>query len=384
MVTGPDARIARPLLFVALSLLTSLTGVTQALASQQRRVALSTTCLTRAALARLSNAELATMTLVDPVDEGSVATLAPEVTSGIGGIILLGSDATPALGAQLRVLLRSAPSGRAPFVMVDEEGGTVQRLWSLVGTVPAARTMGSTMTPSAIHALAVALGRKMRALNVTMDLAPVVDLDAGAGPSATDADGTRSFSVHASVTTPDALAFATGLLASGVVPVLKHFPGLGGATGNTDLEKASTIAYGGISSGPLQPFAAGVKAGLPAIMISNAQVPGLTSLPASLSQTVISGLLRHELGFSGLVISDSLTAIAISQSGFSLSSAVVDSIKAGSDEILFNATAGAVKQENAILVAAIVGAMAKGVLSRARLLDAVLNQERAKALVGVC
>lgn len=381
---GPGARAVRPLVLVALAAVTTLSCAPHAFGVQKLGVVTPTKCLTRAELDRLSNAQLAMMTLVDPIDEGAVASVAPEVASGIGGIILLGSDATPALGAELRTLLQHAPPGRSPFVMVDEEGGAVQRLLPVIGAMPAARTMGATMTPRAIRALAVRFGRRMRALGITMDLAPVVDLDAGAGPSATNADGTRSFSVHASVTTPDSLAFADGLLAAGVVPVLKHFPGLGGATGNTDLERAATVAYRGLKSPALQPFVAGVAAGMPAVMISNAEVPGLTSLPASLSRYVVTGVLRHQMGFSGLVISDSLSALSIVQSGFSLKSAAVDAIVAGADEILFNAAGPTLARENSLLVAAMVDAIASGVLQRSRLLSAARDQERAKVLVGVC
>lgn len=378
------APAARPLLRTALAAIAVIGAFGAASATASRASSRTTSCTTRAQLARLSTAQLAEMSLVDPVDEGAVATLAPEVASGIGGIILLGSDATPALGAQLRALLRQAPKGRAPFVMVDEEGGSVQRLLNVVGPIPAARTMGTTMTPSAIRSLASSLGRKMRALGITMDLAPVVDLDAGPGPNATDADGTRSFSLNPAVTTPDALAFAQGLLSSGVVPVLKHFPGLGGASGNTDLEKASTVPYGGRSSAPLRPFAAGIAAGLPAVMISNAQVPKLTTLPATLSSTLVTGLLRRQMGFAGLVITDSLTALSISQSGFSLPAATSDALAAGSDEVLFNAAPGALVKENATLVTAISTAVSRGSLSRTRLLAAALDQERAKALVAAC
>jgi beta-N-acetylhexosaminidase len=324
------------------------------------------------------------VTIVDPVDEAAVATLAPQVKSGIGGIILSGSDGTPALGTQLSALKKLAPSGRAPFVMVDEEGGSVQRLLSLVGNVPAARTMGATMTPAAIEQLALRLGVKMRALGITMDLAPVVDLDAGAGPNSTDADGTRSFSLDPTVTGNDALAFAKGLLAAKVLPVLKHFPGLGGATGNTDLARASTEPYAGVNSAAIAPFRVAIRAGMPAVMISNAQVPRLTSLPAGLSGAVVTSLLRGQLGFSGLVLTDSLSADSIPQSGFSLRAAAVAAIQAGADEVLFNALPADVATDNAAISAALVQAVATAKLPRARLIAAARDADHAKAEVGAC
>jgi beta-N-acetylhexosaminidase len=324
------------------------------------------------------------MTIVDPVDAGNVSSLSTAVASGIGGIILFGTDATPALGNQLRQLLALAPSGRAPFVMVDEEGGAVQRLISVVGNVPSARTMGQTMNPAAINALARSLGKKMRQLGVTMDLAPVLDLDGRPGPSATNSDGTRSFSPDPGIASADGLAFAKGLLASGVLPVLKHFPGLGGATGNTDLERAATKAYVGPKTSGLQPFSAALAAGMPAVMIANATVPGLTAIPASLSPAAIDGLLRKQLGFSGLVISDSLTAVSISASGYSLPVAALAAIRAGTDEVLFNALPNQIASYNSAIVNALVSAVSSKRLSRLRLVQAALHAQSAKALINAC
>ena len=335
-------------------------------------------------IASMTTTQLARMTIVDPVDAGAVETLSTAVKSGIGGIILFGSDATPGLGAQLARLIHLAPAGRAPFVMVDEEGGTVQRLLSVVGNVPSARTMGATMSAAQIKQLATALGSRMRKLGITMDLAPVLDLDAAPGPNATDADGTRSFSANPAVTTPDALAFAKGLLQAHVLPVLKHFPGLGGASGNTDLARASTLPYGGVNSAPLIPFRSAIRAGMPAVMISNAQVPRLSAVPAGLSPQVVTSLLRRQLGFSGLVLTDSLSADSIPLSGFSLTAASVAALRAGADELLFNATATALSTDNAAITAAIVAAVASRQLTRARLIEAVDDAQRAKAKVGAC
>jgi beta-N-acetylhexosaminidase len=341
-------------------------------------------CLSAAQVSRLATRRLARLVIVDPVDEGDVGALSSEVGSGIGGVILLGSDATPALGTELRHLLALAPAGRLPFVMVDEEGGAVQRLASAIGQVPAARTMGQTLTPAAIEVLAKSVGAKLRDLGVTMDLAPVLDLDGAAGPNATDADGTRSFSASGSIATADGLAFARGLLSSGILPVLKHFPGLGGATGNTDLGPAATKPYVGIDTPGVQPFSAAIRAGAPAVMVANASVPGLTSKPASLSRSVITGLLREKLGFSGLVLTDSLTVPSITAAGYSLPEAALAALRAGADEVLFNAEPGDVAADNAEIQAAIVHAVVHNKLSRARLIQAVSIAEAAKVEVAAC
>src|SRR5947209_6367769 len=149
-------------------------------------------CTTAGVLATWSVQRLAAQTVVVPVDESGVATATPEVAAGAGGVILFGSSAPADLGAALATLARTAPGGVAPLVMSDEEGGAIQRMANLVGAMPAARQMAATMSAAQIQALATQAGARMRSAGVTMDLAPVLDLDAGAGPSATDPDGTRS------------------------------------------------------------------------------------------------------------------------------------------------------------------------------------------------
>jgi beta-N-acetylhexosaminidase len=340
--------------------------------------------LSSAQLAALSTRRLARLTIVDPVDEGDAAALSSEVRSGIGGVILLGSDATPALGAALQRLLSVAPAGRVPFVMLDEEGGSVQRLAATLGDVPSARAMGATMTPAAIESLARGVGTKLRSVGVTMDLAPVLDLDAAPGPNATDADGTRSFSAKAATAATDGLAFARGLLSAGIVPVLKHFPGLGGATGNTDLGPAATKAYRGVGTPGVRPFSAAIRAQAPAVMIANATVPGLTRRPASLSRSVITGLLRDKLGFSGLVLTDSLTVPSITAAGYSLPEAAVAALRAGADEVLFNAVPARVAPDNAEIVTAILRAVARHRLSRVRLIQAAEDGQVAKGIAAAC
>src|SRR5262245_6629877 len=177
----------------------------------------------------------------------------------------------------------------------------------------------------------------MKANGITMDLAPVLDLDGRPGPSATNPDGTRSFSPVEKVAEADGLAFARGLRAAGVVPVVKHFPGLGGASGNTDSVAAKTLPWSTLKGDGLRPFAAAVAAGLPAVMTSNASIPGLTTLPASLSPTATTTVLREQLHFSGLIITDSLSATAIRSAGYTVPAASVKALGAGADMVLFNA-----------------------------------------------
>jgi beta-N-acetylhexosaminidase len=211
----------------------------------------------------------------------------------------------------------------------------------------------------------------------------VLDVDSGAGPNADDPDGTRSFSARVPIAATDGVAFAVGLERAGVVPVVKHFPGLGGASGNTDLRSADTLAWATLEKGGLVPFENAVMAHLPAVMVSNAIVPGLTSIPASVSPTAVTGVLRHELGFSGLVLSDSLSALAIRDAGYSVPAAAVAALRAGVDMVLFNSATSLLSTTTASIVTAITTAVADEHLARSRLVEAASHVLVAKG-VSLC
>jgi beta-N-acetylhexosaminidase len=210
----------------------------------------------------------------------------------------------------------------------------------------------------------------MAAHRVTMNLAPVLDLDDRPGPSATNPDGTRSFGVDPAVARTYGLAFADGMRAGGVVPVVKHFPGLGHATANTDVAPAWTRPWSVLKRKGLRPFRAAVRAGLPAVMVSTARVPGLTRKPATLSRSVVHGVLRRRLGFDGLVVTDSLSGGAVSGAGFSVRRAAVRALDVGADLVLFGAAPRDVAATTDRVVRAIVRAVRSGDLPIGRLRDA--------------
>jgi beta-N-acetylhexosaminidase len=321
---------------------------------------------------------LAQQTIVVPVNEGDVGSVRSEVAAGTGGVILFGSSAPANLGAVIQALKATAPGGIAPFVMTDEEGGAVQRMANLVGEVPSARQMAATLAARQIQLLAASLGSRLRAAGVTVDLAPVLDLDAGPGPNDVDADGTRSFSAVEPIAAADGLAFATGLQAGGVFPVVKHFPGLGGATANTDVRPASTKPWSELQQSGLLPFATAAQAELPAVMVANASVPGLSNLPASISSAVIGDVLRGKLGFHGLVLTDSLSAGALADAGYSVPQASVAALRAGADMVLFTADPKQVAAVSSSIVGAIAVAVMSGQLNRDQLVGAVQHVLAAK------
>ncbi|HEY7812437.1 MAG TPA: glycoside hydrolase family 3 N-terminal domain-containing protein, partial [Nakamurella sp.] len=293
-------------------------------------------CTEAAAVARWPLARRAAQLVVVPALDGQLRQLGSPISAGVGGVLLLGSSTPTDLAAQVGAANRLAPTPL--MVMADEEGGGVQRLAELVESLPWARQMAATWTPAQVQAAAVRTARQMQAVGVTVDLAPVLDVDGGDGPNASNPDGLRSFSADPTTVVRYGTAFADGLLQGGVTPVVKHFPGLGGATANTDYGPADTRRLAELRATGLVPFRAAVAAGAPAVMISNAAVPGLTTLPASISPAAVQTLLRDELGFHGLVLTDSLSAGSVSAAGYGIVRAAVAAVEAGADMVLFGST----------------------------------------------
>src|SRR5438477_1758565 len=116
-----------------------------------------------------------------------------------------------------------------------------------------------------------------------------------------------------------------------------------------------------------RPIKSAIASNVPAVRVANAAVPRLTTQPASMSPTVINGILRGQLGFQGLVITDSLSAVALSASGYTVPSAAVAALGAGADMVLYNAAPSTVATVTSQTVSAIVGAVNTGTLNRAAL-----------------
>ena len=313
--------------------------------------------------------QLANETIVVPVNAMNIGSMGPEARAGFGGMLLLGATAPATLSTVLVKLQSLTPEKYSMMVMTDEEGGGVERLTNVVGTFPWAQTMGKNLTPAQITAIGLRIGTALNAVGVNTDLAPVLDVDGRAQyPGEANPDGYRSFSGAAAVAATDGTAFMTGLAQANETSVVKHFPGLGGSTRNTDYGPARTLAWSALQKSGLVPFERAIARGATAIMLSNASVPGLTPLPSSISPAVVNEL-RNVLGFKGLIVTDSLGAGALSALHLSVSAAAVKALEAGADQVLYGpAAAPAPTLAAANLVAsAIVNAVNAGTLSRATL-----------------
>jgi len=321
-----NVRVLGGALLVA-SLLAAIATLTSATAST---AAANLACANQV-VSKWSVPRLANETIAVSINAGNIGALGPAARAGYGGILLVGSTAPAHFAAIVATLQRETPEKYAMLVMTDEEGGGVQRLANLLVSAPWAQTMGKNLTPAQITAEGKKVGLAMMAAGVNADLAPVLDVDGRAVyPGATNPDGYRSFGGVPTKVASDGVAFMNGLQDAGVTAVIKHFPGLGGSTGNTDFGAAATVPWATLKTTALVPFNAAIRGGATAVMVSNATVPGLSSLPSSISRVVIQ-FLRQQLGFSGLIMTDSLGAGALSVRHLSVPAASVKALEAGVD-----------------------------------------------------
>jgi beta-N-acetylhexosaminidase len=258
-------------------------------------------------------------------------TLLARVAAGqVGGVILLGrywtSDSLVA-GATGELQSTACRAGAPLLVGVDQEGGAVRRLPWAAPTLAAAH-MATTDTA---RGQALAAARALRAAGIGIDFAPVADV-AVAGSFL----GTRAFGTDPSSVAPLASAFVSGMQSGGVAATAKHFPGLGSAIESTDDRPVTIGRSAAFLQARLVPFRWAIAAGAKLVMVSSASYPALdpAGTPAVFSRPIVTGLLRGELGFGGVVVTDALDAPAASRTPH----AAARAIAAGVDLLLYSRT----------------------------------------------
>jgi len=260
-------------------------------------------------------------------------------------------------------------------VSVDEEGGRVSRLSSLIGSSPSARVLAQTQTPDQVYQLALDRGRRMRNLGITIDLAPVVDVT---DAPADTVIGDRSFSADPAMVTTYAGAYAHGLRDAGLLPVLKHFPGHGRGSGDSHAGGVVTPPLADLQDVDLVPYRTLVTQAPVGVMIGHLQVPGLTgSDPASLSPDAV-GLLRNGTGyggppFDGPVFTDDLSSMKAISDRLGVADAVLEALQAGADTALWVTTT-----EVPAVLDRLESAVAGGELSMTNVDASVLRMAAAK------
>ncbi|MGW4249160.1 glycoside hydrolase family 3 N-terminal domain-containing protein [Nocardia sp. NPDC004722] len=260
-------------------------------------------------------------------------------TEQIGGIFV-GSWTDKAMLAQHQIDTVQKASRTPLMVTIDEEGGRVSRAKDLIGVAPAARVVAQTMSPDEFYTFSLDRAKKLKALGVTVDFAPDVDVSSEPDDAVI---GDRSFSDDPDVVVQYAGAFIRAMNDAGVGSVMKHFPGHGSGSGDSHTGAVQTPPLDQMQTKDLVPFRKLVDSGA-AVMVGHLDVPGLTTpnVPASISPQAMA-LLRQGTGygaapFDGVIFTDDLGGMAAITKRMSIEDAVEAALIAGADNALWITT----------------------------------------------
>ncbi|MGW4758512.1 glycoside hydrolase family 3 N-terminal domain-containing protein [Streptomyces chartreusis] len=257
------------------------------------------------------------------------ALLREETGSGSGRI---GKDAVTS-AAGMRAVTRAASGDAVPLpllVSVNQEGGRLNAFdWPQVAQLPGSMALGAAGAEDLAEHAGAVTGGQLRAVGVTWNLAPVCDLAAWPSRSAV---GTRAFGSDPDQVSRLVGAFVRGLQGAGVAATAKHFPGLGGVA--VDPHHAAPVVDD-LADGALAPFRAAVRAGVACVMVGSHTVRAIEDRPALASPRVIS-VLRDDLGFDGLVVSENLSIPAVHEPLGGLAHAAVAAVAAGVDLVMLD------------------------------------------------
>jgi beta-N-acetylhexosaminidase len=292
----------------------------------------------------------------------------------LGGIILFTRNVeSPEQVADLAAEARHLAVDVPMWVGVDQEGGRVARMKSPMTEWPAMRTLGRADDEALAGRFAAALARELRAVGISIDFAPVLDVLTSANNPAI---GDRSLGDRPDRVARLGAAIVSALQEGGVAACGKHFPGHGDTTVDSHLdlpivehppERLREIDF--------PPFRAAIGAGVTGVMTGHLLVPAFDEAnPATLSRRIVTGLLREELGFDGLVFTDDLDMKAIS-GRMTRERAVVAAVNAGCDVVLL---CGSDCASHASALEALVRAVEQEEIPRAQVDDSVARQRRAK------
>jgi beta-N-acetylhexosaminidase len=276
---------------------------------------------------------------------GFAGTTAPDwlrrrLGEGLGGVVLFGRNVVD--DEQVAALTAALRAERDDVVVgIDEEGGDVTRLDVATGSfVPGPLALGAADDPELTTAVAAALGERLAACGVTVNLAPCADLTLAAQDPII---GVRAFGSDPAKASPHVAAYVTGLQKYGVAACAKHFPGHGAATEDSHVALPvlpRTVEE--LREIELVPFAAAIGAGVRAIMSGHLVVRAWGDEPATLNRVALTDVLRGELGFTGAVITDALEMGAVSGAygrHDGLGTAAVRSLAAGADALCIGGAA---------------------------------------------
>lgn len=291
----------------------------------------------------------------------------------VGGLLLSAGNMTS--GEQLAALTAALSNGckTAPLISVDEEGGRVARLMNTVGTTK----LGSMYSYRAqgtqgAHDNAQTIARDIAAYGFNTDFAPVADVWTN---KRSNAIGDRAYSDDYDEAAELVAAAVKGFHDGGVICCLKHFPGHG-STKTDSHDGAATVdkTLPQLRQEDLKPFMSGIAAGADMVMVGHLTVPTMDDAPASVSRKIVTNLLRYDLGFRGVIVTDGLQMQALAQ--YTDGEKAVLALAAGNDMLLEISDVPGT-------VAAIEKALADGTLTQAALDQSVLRILQLKLAHGI-
>ena len=283
-----------------------------------------------------------------------------------GGVILFSRNLEdPEQVARLTNALQAHASNSPLLIAIDEEGGRVSRLPQGFTTFPAASRVAACHAPDVAYEVAEVTARELRAVGINMNMAPVLDVNSN---PANPIIGDRAYGTEPEPVCAYGLAVAQGLEDNGIIPCGKHFPGHGETS--TDSHHVLPVVEADrarLDAVELEPFRRAISRGLPAIMTAHVRYPALDAeAPATLSQSILTDLLRNRLGFEGVTLTDDMEMRAILDHQ-PIGEASVRAIQAGADMVVICHQ----QEQQGAAIAAIERALERGELSWERLTASV-------------
>ncbi|MEU4208897.1 glycoside hydrolase family 3 protein [Streptomyces sp. NPDC026206] len=286
---------------------------------------------------------------------------------GLASVVLFGRNiSTPEQVARLTSALRAENPDL--IIAIDEEAGDVTRLEAWTGASrPGNLALGAVDDTALTESVAQDTGRELHAAGVTLDYAPSADVNSN---PRNPVIGVRSFGSDTALVARHTAAWVRGLQSAGVAACAKHFPGHGDTAVDSHHDLPTVAASAAeIAVTALPPFVAAIEAGVRVVMTGHLLVPALDpGFPATLSRRILTGLLRTELGFDGLIVTDGIEMSAVT-SRYGIDGATVGAVAGGADAVCVGgeSAAEAVTEQ---LTAALAGAVHDGTLPEERLAEA--------------
>lgn len=253
----------------------------------------------------------------------------------IGGVILFGHNIQSfdqAVNFTNAIKDENSNNKIPLFISVDEEGGTVSRMPSQFKKVPSAKILAARNDEKFIYDVFSVIGEEVSSIGINMDYAPVLDINSNPNNTVI---GSRAFGKDADIVSKMGISAMNGLKKSNVIPVVKHFPG----HGDTSMDSHINLPIVYKTKEELEnfefiPFKKTIENGCDAVMVSHILLNKIDAdNPASFSKVIINDILRKDMNFNGVIITDDMTMGAIIEN-YSLVDACVNSIKAGSDIVM--------------------------------------------------